>query len=108
MTSADTFFSPANDPRVQAQQGRRSAVAGTDSASASPHPRRGPFRPDVWLNTRQRNATRLRVFYFRGFDIVGVGAVAAVAVAGLIPGALLSARLADIAPFGLGYANRPL
>ncbi len=102
MTSADTLFSPANDPRVQAQQGRRSAVAEIDSASGSPHPRRGPFRPDVWLNTRQRNATRLRVFYFRGFDIVGVGAVAAVAVAGLIPGALLSARLADIAPFGLG------
>ncbi len=31
--------------------------------------RRGPFRPDVWVNARQRNALRLRTFYYRGLDI---------------------------------------
>jgi Undecaprenyl-phosphate glucose phosphotransferase len=102
MTSADTLFSPANEPSVGARRGRRAAVAGIDSVSASHRARRGPFRPDVWLNTRQRNAARLRVFYFRGFDIVGVGAVAAVAVAHLAAGSALSARLTDAAPFGIG------
>ena len=103
MPSADTLLPTADSLRTEARRIRRSpAVAGIDSPSDAGRPRRGPFRPDVWLNTRQRNATRLRVFYFRGFDIVAVGVVAAIAVAGLFPGPLLSASLADMAPFGLG------
>ncbi|MGH7028213.1 exopolysaccharide biosynthesis polyprenyl glycosylphosphotransferase [Brevundimonas sp.] len=102
MTSADTLFPPADGPHIEGRRVRKSATAGIDSVAASHQARRGPFRPDVWLNTRQRSATRLRVFYFRGVDIVGVGAVAAVAVAGQTAGAPLSARLIDALPFGVG------
>lgn len=46
-----------------------------ESADDSAKSRRGPFRPELWRNTRQRNAARLRVFYFRGLDIAGVALV---------------------------------
>ena len=31
--------------------------------------RRGPFRPAAWVNSRQREALRLRTFIYRGIDI---------------------------------------
>lgn len=102
MTSADTLFPAADGSSVQARRVRDSAPAATDSFVTPGRARRGPFRPDLWLNTRQRNAARLRVFYFRGLDIVGVAAATVVAVAGLADGAPLSARLIDAAPLGLG------
>ncbi|HUH09611.1 MAG TPA: hypothetical protein VLZ73_03580, partial [Brevundimonas sp.] len=42
-------------------------VEARDSAA-----RRGPFRPDVWLNARQRHASRLAAHYFRAFDVLAV------------------------------------
>lgn len=31
--------------------------------------RRGPFRPDVWINSRKRAALRLHVYWYRGADV---------------------------------------
>lgn len=102
MPPADTLLPAADAPSARTRQTRDSAAVARDSHAAPGRARRGPFRPDVWLNTRQRNATRLRVFYFRGLDIVGLFAATAVGVAHVSGGALLSARLADAAPLVLG------
>ena len=77
MTSADTLF-PA--PIRGADAEHETATDWNDSSSAG-QARRGPFRPDLWLNSRQRGAARLRVFYFRGIDVVGVWAVSLIALA---------------------------
>lgn len=50
--------------------GRRKKARGDDSAA-----RRGPFRPDVWLNARQRHASRLAAHYFRAFDVLALVAI---------------------------------
>lgn len=31
--------------------------------------RRGPFRPSAWVSARRREALRLRIFIYRGFDV---------------------------------------
>ena len=98
MTSADTLFPAADGSGVQARRIRDSAASTRDSVSTPGKARRGPFRPDVWLNTRQRNAARLRVFYFRALDIVGAGATTIVAVAHLVHSDPLSARLIELTP----------
>jgi len=102
MTSAQTLLPAADASGILARRVRESASSGADSACAPGKARRGPFRPDLWLNTRQRNATRRRVFYFRALDILGVSAVTIVSVAMLSSGSPLSARLIDAAPLGLG------
>ena len=102
MTSAETLLPAADSARLRAKRVRDSAHSTRDSAAVPGRARRGPFRPDLWLNTRQRNATRRRVFYFRGLDILGVGAVTLAGFAVLSGGAPLSARLIDAAPLGLG------
>jgi len=102
MTSAETLLPAADSARLRAKRVRDSAHSARDSAAVPGRARRGPFRPDLWLNTRQRNATRRRVFYFRGLDILGVGAVTLAGFAVLSGGAPLSARLIDAAPLGLG------
>ena len=102
MTSADTLFPAADGSGVQARRIHESAVSERDSITTPGKARRGPFRPDVWLNTRQRNAAKLRVFYFRALDIAGVSATTIVALAHLVHSDPLSARLIDAAPFGLG------
>lgn len=53
--------------------GKRETVfaAGTHESEASEAVliRRGPFRPVAWVNSRQREALRLRTFLYRGIDI---------------------------------------
>ncbi|QYF88151.1 exopolysaccharide biosynthesis polyprenyl glycosylphosphotransferase [Brevundimonas sp. PAMC22021] len=73
-----------------------------DADAASPFdaagtPRRGPFRPEVWLNARQRSGVRLAPHAFRAVDVLAVVATAAVA---LSHGR--SDRIADLAPVILG------
>ncbi len=64
--------------------------------------RRGPFRPEVWLNARQRHASRLAAHYFRAFDVLAVAAVTLLCAWASAPGPLLHATLAHLAPFILG------
>lgn len=77
------------------------AAAAADDGAA----RRGPFRPEVWLNARQRHASRLAAHYFRAFDslaVIGVGLLCAWAAA---PGALIHAEVSRILPFVVGTAT---
>ena len=102
MTSAETLLPAADGANLRARRVRDSAPTARDSAPTHGRARRGPFRPDIWLNTRQRNAARRRVFYFRALDILGVGAAVVAGVTGLSGGAPLTARLIDAAPLVLG------
>ena len=72
-------------------------AAAAEPAKGPDTPRRGPFRPDVWLNARQRSDVRLAPHAFRAIDVLAVVAVAVIALAG--EG---SDRLADLAPVILG------
>lgn len=70
----------------------------------SQHIRRGPFRPDVWVNARQRNALRLRTFYYRGVDV----AITALLALGWLtyPAAISSIgqlTIAQVAPYAVGW-----
>ena len=105
MTSAETLLPAADGAKLRARRVRDSASAAHDSLAGPGRARRGPFRPDIWLNTRQRNATRLRVFYFRGLDILAVWAAVLAGIASLSGGAPLTARLIDAAPLVLGAAT---
>ena len=64
--------------------------------------RRGPFRPEVWLNARQRHASRLAAHYFRTFDVLAVAAVTLLAAWASAPDALIHAEISLVAPFALG------
>ena len=64
--------------------------------------RRGPFRPEVWLNARERHASRLAAHYFRAFDVLAVTAVTLLCAWASTPAPLLRADISQLAPFGLG------
>src|SRR5690606_18360678 len=78
--------------------GRDRAATGRSGGAA----RRGPFRPEVWLNARQRHASRLAAHYFRAFDVLAVVAVTLLCASASTPGPLLHADISQLAPFGLG------
>jgi len=67
--------------------------------------RRGPFRPDVWLNARQRHASRLAAHYFRAFDLLAVAGVSLLCAWAASPGPLIHAELSTVLPFALGAAT---
>ena len=99
MTSADTLFTA---PTRTADAEQTAAAGGADSLTAG-QARRGPFRPDLWLNSRQRGAARLRVFYFRGVDIVCVWGMSFLALALLsIDYGLMAARVIEALPLAVG------
>ncbi|MFC5343233.1 exopolysaccharide biosynthesis polyprenyl glycosylphosphotransferase [Brevundimonas staleyi] len=64
--------------------------------------RRGPFRPEVWLNARQRHASRLAVHWFRSADIAAVAVVTIALLWAMTPGGLLAAPLATALPLIVG------
>lgn len=65
-------------------------------------PRRGPFRPEVWLNVRQRHASRLAVHWFRAADVGLVCLITVAVLAMTAQDTLLAAPLAKILPMALG------
>lgn len=76
------------------------AVAGAPDAQGAA--RRGPFRPDVWRNARQRHASRLAAHYFRSIDVLAVAAVSLLCAWAAAPGPLVHAQVSQVAPFALG------
>lgn len=64
--------------------------------------RRGPFRPEVWLNARQRHASRLAGHYFRIIDVLVVVAVSMLCGWASGSGTLLQDRLAEVLPYVVG------
>ena len=84
-------------PGLQALAARTMAEPQADGAA-----RRGPFRPEVWLNARQRHASRLAVHWFRSADIAAVSIITVALLWAMTPGGLLAASLSAALPLGVG------
>lgn len=102
MTSAESSISAPVQGAETASRSLRASVDRDSDSAAFSQARRGPFRPDLWLNSRQRASARLRVFYFRGIDTVCVWLIALLAALMHAEDGFASIRLIDAAPFGLG------
>ena len=83
----------------RASSARPAAFAATEDAGAA---RRGPFRPEVWLNARQRHASRLAAHYFRAFDVLAVTGISLLCAWVASPGVLIHSEISRAAPFALG------
>ncbi|VXB27932.1 exopolysaccharide biosynthesis polyprenyl glycosylphosphotransferase [Brevundimonas sp. G8] len=70
------------------------------AADAPPKGRaaRGPFRPEVWLNARERSAVRLSAHYFRLVDVLVVVGLALGAILAIQPMGLADITVGDAAP----------
>jgi polysaccharide biosynthesis protein PslA len=64
--------------------------------------RRGPFRPEVWLNARQRHGARLAAHYFRAIDVSVVLSVTLLCAWATTPLGLAQASVAHVGPFVMG------
>lgn len=64
--------------------------------------RRGPFRPEVWRNARQRHTSRLAVHYFRAVDVLAVVTLSLLVAWANEPASLLDAELTRVLPFAVG------
>lgn len=64
--------------------------------------RRGPFRPEVWRNARQRHTSRLAVHYFRAVDVLAVVTLSLLVTWANEPVSLLNAELSRVLPFAVG------
>ncbi|WP_339913957.1 exopolysaccharide biosynthesis polyprenyl glycosylphosphotransferase [uncultured Brevundimonas sp.] len=82
--------------------GLQALATGAMSRPTDTAARRGPFRPDVWLNSRERHASRLAVHYFRAFDVLAVTAITLLSAWAVAPGALARAELSLVLPFVAG------
>ena len=81
----------------------RAQGQGGGAAPGRPRAARGPFRPEVWLNARQRSSVRLSAHYFRLIDVLAVIGVTLAAMFGLRPGeASLGLTAAEAAPLAAG------
>ncbi|MBX9801583.1 MAG: exopolysaccharide biosynthesis polyprenyl glycosylphosphotransferase [Caulobacteraceae bacterium] len=78
------------------------SVSAPPEAAADGAARRGPFRPEVWLNARQRHASRLAAHYFRAFDTLAVVAVSLLCAWAAAPGALIHTEVSRVLPFAVG------
>jgi len=81
------------------------ATAAPTNAAVDSDARRGPFRPEVWLNARQRHASRLAAHYFRAFDTLAVIGVSLLCAWAAAPGALIHAEVSQALPFAVGAAT---
>jgi Undecaprenyl-phosphate glucose phosphotransferase len=78
------------------------ALAARTLVAADGAARRGPFRPDVWLNARQRHASRLAVHWFRSADVAVVLGLTVAVLWVITPGGALQAPLWRALPMALG------
>jgi len=96
-TSDDVVAAPAGAPALLAYAARR--MVEPDAKGAA---RRGPFRPEVWLNARQRAAARLAPHYFRAIDASLAIALALACAWTAAPVGLIHAPVALILPYAAG------
>ena len=101
MTDAATRLSPDDVPPPADVAGLRAWVSSASEAEDGVA-RRGPFRPDVWLNARQRHASRLAAHYFRAFDVLAVIALTLLCASAATPGPLVEAEVSRVVPFVVG------
>lgn len=102
MTDAASRLSYDHAPPAADAAGLRAWAASAAGARSDGAARRGPFRPDVWLNARQRHASRLAAHYFRAFDVLAVVTITLLCAWAASPGSLAHAELSRVAPFALG------
>ncbi|RZJ47393.1 MAG: exopolysaccharide biosynthesis polyprenyl glycosylphosphotransferase [Brevundimonas sp.] len=104
MTDATSRLSRQTTASARTATARAAAVrpAERPAPAETGAARRGPFRPDVWLNARQRHASRLAAHYFRAFDVLAVVALTLLCARLATPDALVHAEVSRIAPFVLG------
>lgn len=79
----------------------RPAILAADTPLKS-RPSRGPFRPEIWLNARERSSVRLSAHYFRLIDVLMVCGLAFSAVLAIQPTGLASITVGDAAPVVVG------
>ncbi|QDH73641.1 exopolysaccharide biosynthesis polyprenyl glycosylphosphotransferase [Brevundimonas sp. M20] len=89
-------------PRNAAVRDAAKRVAKPVSAKSGGAARRGPFRPEVWLNARQRHASRLAAHYFRAFDVLTVTGLTLLCAWAAASDALIHVEVSRVAPFVLG------
>lgn len=80
-------------------------LAATASAARRVAPgdvARGPFRPEVWLNTRERSTVRLASHYFRTIDVLCVLGASLLALSAGEAATLLSLTVAAVLPVVAG------
>ncbi len=97
--------SPADAPATLDAAGLQALASGAVARGAGKveaRARRGPFRPEVWLNARQRHASRLAAHWFRSFDALAVIALTLACAAAASPSGLISAPLSVVLPFAVG------
>ncbi|MEH6664710.1 MAG: exopolysaccharide biosynthesis polyprenyl glycosylphosphotransferase [Brevundimonas sp.] len=85
-------------------QALASGALARGAGKADARARRGPFRPEVWLNARQRHASRLAAHWFRAIDALAVIALTLLCAGAASPGGLIHAPLSTLLPFALGAA----
>lgn len=98
LPSTDDFdAAPAGAAALQAYAAHRVSQPAAKGAA-----RRGPFRPEVWLNARERSAARLAPHYFRVIDASLAVALALACAWTAAPSGLIQAPLALVLPYAAG------
>lgn len=97
LSDAGTAAARLDAPGLQTLAAASVAAARTDGGA-----RRGPFRPEVWLNARQRHAARLAVHWFRSADVVAVTGVTILMLWAISPQGVMAAPLSLALPMALG------
>jgi Undecaprenyl-phosphate glucose phosphotransferase len=105
MTDAASRLTVADAPPAGADAARLRAWAASAAIAGDDSSRRGPFRPEVWLNARQRHASRLAAHYFRAFDVLAVVAVTLLVAWAASSGPLAQVEIWRVAPFVAGAAT---
>lgn len=97
LPSTDDFdAAPAGAAALQAYAAQQLSQSPKGAA------RRGPFRPEVWMNARERSAARLVPHYFRAIDASLTLALAMACAWTASPSGLIQAPLALILPYAAG------
>lgn len=85
-----------------ALQARAAAALSDAEEPAAGQARRGPFRPEAWLNARERGAVRLAPLYFHAIDVLALVALTLLCAWATAGVPLPLASLAHTAPFVIG------
>ncbi|HAV50163.1 MAG TPA: UDP-phosphate glucose phosphotransferase, partial [Brevundimonas sp.] len=80
----------------------RASLSDDASADKAASHKRGPFRPGVWLNARERARARLSVHYFHAIDVLVATIVTLLSLFLLTPQGLGQASVGNVLPVGLG------
>lgn len=101
MTEALIDLTP-REPMDAAALRRLAETAAAPAPGGRAAARRGPFRPQAWLNTRERSTARLAAHYFRTIDVLVVTALTLLCAWAATPASLASSPVATVLPFALG------